>query len=119
MLYLLPAVAGAAVTATVTAEEWARPRSGAALLAHAGLREVVHALDGNPDARVVVHYAGGDEGSLWAHELQAWLVALGLSSARIDLRPGNPESDSIQLSVTDGALEQVGRQFAPAGEHNR
>ncbi len=76
----------------------------------------MRALDERPDARIVIHYVGGDEGSLWAHELQAWLVALGLSSDRIDLLPGNAESDSIQLSVVKGALEQVGRLVAPAGE---
>ena len=44
-------------------------------------------------------YPGGDAGSLWAHELRAWLVALGLSSQRIELLPGSRREDAIEVRV--------------------
>jgi hypothetical protein len=81
----------------VTAAEWAQPRTGAALMQHPALAQAVQALqDGQ---RLQLLYPGGDEGSLWARELQAWLVALGLSSQRIELLPGSPREDAIEVRV--------------------
>ena len=81
----------------VTAVEWAQPRTGAALMQHPSLVQVMGELRGGQ--RLQLLYPGGDEGSLWAHELQAWLVALGLSSHRIELLPGSPREDAIELRV--------------------
>ncbi len=91
--------ASAAEPLFVTAVEWAQPRTGAALLQYPALAQVMTQLqDGQ---RLELHYPGGDEGSLWVRELQAWLVALGLSSQRIDLLPGSQRADAIELRVVD------------------
>lgn len=83
----------------ITAFEWAQPRSGDALLRHPALVEVVRQLQENKVALLEIRYPGGDSGSLWARELQAWLVALGVESARIRLVPGSDAADQLQFRI--------------------
>lgn len=81
----------------LTAVEWAQPRNGLSITRYPALSQAMTELqDGQ---RLQLRYPGGDEGSLWAHELQAWLVALGLSSERIELLPGSGRADAIELRV--------------------
>ncbi|WP_127477928.1 hypothetical protein [Sulfurivermis fontis] len=82
----------------VTAAEWAQPRTGTALLQHPALAQAMAELHDGQTLQLL--YPGGDEGSLWARELQAWLVALGLSSQRIELLPGSTREDAIELRVS-------------------
>ncbi len=83
----------------VTAEQWARPRSGDGIVKLPGLGALVEAVERDAANRLVVRFAGGDEGSLWAEEFRSWLVALGLPSARIQLEPGLPQSDALRLEL--------------------
>lgn len=83
----------------ITAAEWAQPRSGEALLRHPALIQAVQGLQVNAAAVLEIRYPGGDNGSLWARELQAWLVALGVESARIRLVPGSETADQVQLRI--------------------
>ncbi len=83
----------------VTASEWAQPRSGEALLRHPALLQAVRQLQANDKAVLEIRYPGGDSGSLWARELQAWLVALGVESSRIRLQPGSDAPDQLQLRI--------------------
>ncbi len=87
----------------LTAKEWAVPRSGAALLSMPPVRAAMRELDSAPQAHLRVRYPGGDEGTLWAHELQGWLVALGLASTRIELVPGSRRADALGLEVVRAA----------------
>lgn len=87
------------VPAVITAAEWAQPRSGEALLRHPALRQAVTQLQASGTALLEIRYPGGDSGSLWARELQAWLVALGVESARIRLVPGSVAADQLQLRI--------------------
>ncbi len=89
----------AAPGAIITAEQWARPRSGDSVVKLPGLATLVEAVERDAASRLVVRFAGGDEGSLWAEELRSWLVALGLPSARIQLEPGLPQSDALRLEL--------------------
>ena len=85
---------------TVTAEQWARPRSGEAVARLPELvRLVVEALDRNPSQRLVVRHASGDDGTLWAEELRSWLVALGIPSVNIELASGTLEADKLLLEL--------------------
>lgn len=83
----------------VTADEWAQPRSGETLLRHPALLEAVQRLRADDSALLEIRYPGGDSGSLWARELQAWLVALGIESSRIRLVPGSDATDQLQLRI--------------------
>ena len=64
-----------------------------------GLKQAMADVAANAGAGLQIRYPGGDEGSLWASELKAWLVALGLDSDRIETLPGSNRSDAIQLLV--------------------
>ena len=84
----------------VTADEWARPRTGEVLTGLPGVKQAVHELMDNPDAVLQIRYPGGDEGTLWASELMAWLTALGVGSERIETLPGSSRPDAIQLLIS-------------------
>lgn len=99
LIFLFAATMAQASDWYVTASEWARPRNGGMLIEMAELKQAVRLLTESSDNRLQVRYPGGDEGSLWASELKAWLIALGVESARIEILPGSDRSDAIQLLV--------------------
>ena len=85
---------------TLSAELWARPRSGAAVAAMPAVRESVQDLLSAPaEAKLVIRYPGGEEGNLWAEELHVWLISLGIDANLMDLRPGSSEPDQIELYI--------------------
>ncbi len=75
------------------------PRSAAHLLSFPPLARAVEQLRVHPDAHLLIHYPGGDEGTLWVNELQSWLVALGVSSELIERIPGSLSQTSIEIDV--------------------
>jgi len=85
----------AAAPLYVTDAEWAQPRTGAMVSHLPALAAAMRQLQNGQHLQLL--YPGGDAGSLWAHELQAWLVALGLSSRRIELLPGSSREDAIEV----------------------
>ena len=85
----------------VSAAEWAQPRNGDALVRHSGLSPAVQRLLVTPGSSLELHYAGGDDGLLWASELRGWLIALGVESPRIELVPGGGRKDRIILQVVE------------------
>jgi hypothetical protein len=86
---------------TLSAADWARPRHGEWLVAHPSLQAALIRLQHSPQGVLQLRYPGGDEGGLWVEELQAWLVALGLESARIETLPGSGDGAVIQLEVIE------------------
>lgn len=85
----------------IRAEEWARPRSAERIIEMAPVRNAMAEWRETENARLVVLYAGGEEGSIWAGELRDWLVALGVASDRIELRPGAPNDRMVILRVAE------------------
>ena len=79
------------------AEMWARPRTGATVAAMPPVRNAVRRLLAAQNMRLVIRFPGGEEGSLWAEELHVWLIALGIDTALMDMRPGSAEADQIEL----------------------
>lgn len=100
LLVLSAAAVARAESLSMSAAEWAQPRNGDALIRHPVLAASVEQLIERPDSRLLLRYPGGDEGKLWVHELKAWLVALGVESTRIELRPGG-EAQQISFHVLD------------------
>lgn len=93
----------------LTASDWAMPRSGMRLLQLPPVAAAVERLQAaGPDSRLRVRYAGGDRGTLWARDLQSWLVALGIGSDRIELRPGGADENTLELTVV-GAEPAAGK----------
>lgn len=81
------------------ANEWSVPKQTTTLLAMPAISKSMHKLQNNEHSILKIKYPGGDEGTLWANELRSWLVALGLSSKRIELVPGSAISTTIELEV--------------------
>ena len=87
---------------TISRQEWSLPHSGESLIQDQKLRALVAQLLADEKRYLEIRYPGGDEGTLWVKELQAWLVALGVDSNIIDLFPGSAERNFIHLRVIDG-----------------
>jgi len=96
----------------ITAEDWARPRSGESLVRMPALKRTVRdylnqkgnqkgSLNDQRGQRISIRHPRGEEGVLWAEELRGWLVALGIPSADIALNPESSRIDAIELAVMD------------------
>jgi hypothetical protein len=96
---LYPQVYCQAASWTVTAEEWARPRSGESLVQMEPLIATLQTLNMEPSSQLSIRYPGGEEGALWASELRDWLVSLGVPSGRIIIRPGQSSHENITLML--------------------
>lgn len=99
LLLLMPSFLYGEESWQLSLQEWAQPRHGDRLVRQAALAGAIAQLQQQPLARLQVRYPGGDEGVLWAEELQSWLVALGVASNRIELVPGSSKADLIQLNI--------------------
>jgi len=99
LLLLVPFTVQGGQSWDISASEWARPRHGDWLVRQPALSAAIGQFQQDTDSRLQIHYPGGDEGVLWAEELQAWLVALGVGSDRIERVPGSGAADRIQLRV--------------------
>ncbi|KPK38188.1 MAG: hypothetical protein AMJ69_09075 [Gammaproteobacteria bacterium SG8_47] len=99
MLIVTVAASAAESVHILTAEQWAVPRSGQAIVEMPALQDVMAEMRESDGSRLIVRYPGGDEGTLWARELHAWLVALGLGSQRIEMQPGSRQADTIEMQV--------------------
>lgn len=83
----------------LTAEQWAVPRNVETITQMPALASAMAELQATPGGRLLIRYPGGDAGSLWITELHSWLVALGLSSADMEIVPGSANSQVIELEV--------------------
>jgi len=83
----------------ISHEQWARPKRVETVLQMPAIKNVLADFTKSPTSQLLILYPGGDEGTLWAHDIKAWLVSLGVSSRQIELRPGSGESAAIELQV--------------------
>ncbi len=91
----------------LSAEDWARPRSGEVIVEFNAVRAAVDYWDKMDHALILVRYPGEDSGELWAAELRDWLISLGVPSDYIRLVAGTQAADEIRLLVGDrNELEQ-------------
>ncbi len=81
------------------ANEWSVPKKAATLLVMPAIQKSMEKLQKNVNNTLKIKYPGGDEGTLWVNELRSWLIALGLTSNRIELVPGSTISTTIELEV--------------------
>ena len=89
-----------AETFTLTADQWARPRSGAAIVAFAEINRLVEEFERQPKAALLIKHDPSDEGVLWAAELRSWLVALGIPSMRTRFRSDSSIDGRIEIELT-------------------
>lgn len=86
--------------ADVAPELWDRPRSAQAVMAQPAVRQAVAALQSRSDARLLIVHGPRPEAQLQAEELRAWLVALAVEGARLQLR-ADPVAATIRLELAD------------------
>lgn len=75
------------------------PRDGKGIVSMPVLKKSVLAWRGQSDLNLVIHYPGGEEGMLWAKELQDWLVALGVPSSHIQTISGHSREDAVTIEL--------------------
>ncbi len=83
----------------LSADNWARPRTGDVLPQMEPLRLAVSYWHSMDDAGLMLSYPGEDSGELWAAELKDWLVSLGVPSDAIYLSPGLQSNGEIRILV--------------------
>ncbi len=83
----------------LTASDWNVPRTTETILHMPALQHTVQDYNKHPNAKIQIHYPGGDEGTLWATELRSWLVALGIASRHIELLPGSRKDGQLEMQV--------------------
>lgn len=84
---------------TITADMWMQPRSGEVMLQMPPVHAAVRDWMTHPGSHLVILHSGNDMGSLWASEVQDWLVSLGIPSADIQKRVSGQDENSVTLSV--------------------
>ncbi len=84
---------------SLSADAWARPRSGQMLPQLEAVRQAVSYWETGTDAAIMLSYPGEDSGEIWAAELRDWLVSLGIPSDSIVLAPGFQAEDQINILV--------------------
>lgn len=90
----------------ITADDWARPRTGESLVQMPALKRTVRdylgrnrGQDDGHRQRILIRHPRGEEGVLWAEELRGWLVALGIPSNDIDVSADSTRVDAVELAI--------------------
>jgi len=94
------ATAAHAGSYTITAEMWMQPRSGQVMLQMPPVRAAVQDWLKHPGSKMIILHSGDDMGSLWASEVQDWLVSLGIPSTDITRQVSGQDENSVTLEVT-------------------
>jgi hypothetical protein len=99
-LLLAAGAAGGEDRWSLDADQWARPRDGRSVAAMPPLAEAVAAWSADTARRLVIRYPGGEDGQLWAFELRAWLVALGVPQEKQELLAGSQQPDRLEIELS-------------------
>jgi len=83
----------------LSAEDWARPRSGSVIPTLESVRLAVAYWETGANTAILLNYPGDDTGELWAAELKDWLVTLGVPSDYILMAPGLQAATDIRIMV--------------------
>jgi hypothetical protein len=92
---------------TLSADDWARPRSGAIIPQLQPVKLAIDYWGASTDAQILLSHPGEDSGEIWAAELRDWLISLGVPSDYITLSPGLQAQDEIRILV--GSREELDR----------
>ncbi|MGA9853554.1 MAG: hypothetical protein WBR15_11565 [Gammaproteobacteria bacterium] len=84
---------------TITAGMWMQLRSGQTMLQMPPVRAAVRDWMRHPGSHLVILHSGDDMGSLWASEVQDWLVSLGIPSTDIAKQVSGQDENSVTLTV--------------------
>jgi len=84
---------------TLSADEWAQPRSGQVVASFVSVKNAVDYWQKTIDSVLLIRYPGEDSGELWASELKDWLVSLGVPNDSILLASGLDNLDEVEIIV--------------------
>ncbi len=84
---------------TLSADEWAQPRSGLAIIQFSAVRSAINYWEKGINSAILIRYPGGDSGEIWATELRDWMISLGIPSDYLQLVSGSQAADKIKLIV--------------------
>ncbi len=102
MCSFLPVNGVAASTARIfilSADDWARPRTGAVIPSLTPVKLAIDYWDTANHAMIRLIHPGEDSGEIWAAELRDWMVSLGVPSDYIELSPGLQAQDEVRIVV--------------------
>lgn len=85
-------------------QQWSSPKNAQSILKIPALRTIMPRLLQDEQQHLVIRYPGGEVGILWASELKAWLVSLGVSSERIEFQTGSIKSNQLELFINNIVL---------------
>ncbi|MDR9436589.1 MAG: hypothetical protein RI563_06890 [Thiohalophilus sp.] len=86
----------------LTQEQWSVPRNPESVVAMPALSRAMQDFQATANARLRIHHPGGDRGNLWAAELRAWLITLGVPSTDLEMSAGSANMNVIELEVVSG-----------------
>ena len=95
----LPLSANSLRIFNLSADEWARPRTGSVIAEFGVLRAAMLYWEKGSDSVVLIRYPGEDSGEIWASELRDWLISLGIPSDYIMLVSGSQAPDELKIIV--------------------
>lgn len=98
-VFLSVAQAQSARIFTLSADDWAQPRSGHVVAGLTSVKGAVEYWEQTIPAVLLIRYPGEDSGELWASELKDWLISLGLPKSYIILASGLDTLDEIEIVV--------------------
>ena len=84
---------------TLSADEWAQPRSGTVITQFDSIRAAINYWEKGVNSAILIRYPGEDSGEIWATELRDWMISLGIPSDYMLLVPGSQAPDEIKLIV--------------------
>ncbi len=84
---------------TVPLALWDRPRSARAVLDQPAVRQAVELHLARPVSRLVIHHGNGQDPLAQAEEFRAWLLALAIDGARVDLRNDIKPNEPLKMEV--------------------
>ncbi len=95
----LPLAANSLRIFTLSADEWARPRTGEVIPELDALRAAVSYWDKGTNYAVLIRYPGEDSGEIWASELRDWFISLGIPSDYLLLVSGSRDAEEVTIIV--------------------
>lgn len=87
------------ISHVLTAQQWNVPRQASSILSMPALQSAMQEYQATEGNQLLIRYPGGDEGTLWAHELRGWLISLGVASKNIELIPGSVKTNQLEITV--------------------
>jgi len=109
LLFIATSGSGFAIDAVhqLTYKQWSVPRTAESILSMPALSRAMQDFQATTNARLLIHYPGGDRGNVWARELRSWLISLGVPSTDLEMIPGSANVDVIDLEIVSGGQQST------------